>query len=133
MNGDADEYDDDEEGMQGDDDYTPMREIRIFLPEAKCECPHELSQRRKADESPVQSLFSALSQCSALHDSLLPNGEPSSFFGFGDMAEGPDDEDDDEGWEDDMDQTEGDSGVDGGRVRSDFHSGGGPGARFRPY
>jgi nucleotide-sensitive chloride channel 1A len=49
------------------------------------------------------------------------------------MAEGPDDEDDDEGWEDDMDQTEGDSGVDGGRVRSDFHSGGGPGARFRPY
>ena len=88
-----------------------------------------------------------MSRCSALHDSLLPNGEPSSFFGFGDMADGPeyDDEYDDEeaGWEEveggdehdndnNEDQQDG-GGVSGGRVRSDFHSGGGPGARFAPY
>ena len=68
---------------------------------------------------------------------MLPNGEPSSFFGFGDMAEGPDDE-----WEEDeVDGGNGEGGdgdgdgdgADGGRVRSDFHSGGGPAARFRPY
>jgi nucleotide-sensitive chloride channel 1A len=89
----------------------------------------------------VPTLFQALSQCSALHDSLLPNGEPSSFFGgmgdgFGTMPEGPDD--DGEGWEDmengdDADANGGEEGEGGGRVRSDFHSGGGPGARFRPY
>lgn len=75
--------------------------------------------------NPVQPLFNALSQCSALHLSLLPNGQPSSFFGF-------DGEDDDEDYEDDMGDEE-EQGDDTGRVRSDFHSGGGPGARFRPY
>ena len=77
----------------------------------------------------------------------MPNGEPSSFFGFGDMADGPeyDDEydDDEAGWEEveggdaDGDGNSGDeqddAGANGGRVRSDFHSGGGPGARFAPY
>jgi nucleotide-sensitive chloride channel 1A len=63
------------------------------------------------------------------------------------MADGPeyDDEYDDEeaGWEEveggdehgndnNEDQQDG-AGVNGGRVRSDFHSGGGPGARFAPY
>ena len=88
-----------------------------------------------------------MSRCSALHDSLMPNGEPSSFFGFGDMADGPeyDDEydDDEAGWEEveggDADgngnggDEHDDTGANGGRVRSDFHSGGGPGARFAPY
>lgn len=53
------------------------------------------------------------------------------------MGDGPDDdeddvEDDDEegGWED---VAQGEDGGEGGRVRSDFHSGGGPEARFRPY
>lgn len=67
----------------------------------------------------------ALSNCSALHDSLLPSGEPSNFFGFG----MDDDEDDDDEEYDENDQ----DGASGGRVRSDFHSGGGPGARFQPY
>jgi hypothetical protein len=71
----------------------------------------------------VESLFGALSTCSALHDSLLPTGEPSSFFGFGD--DGDDDDDGDAAFED-ADES-------GGRVRSDFYSGGGPGARFAPY
>lgn len=70
----------------------------------------------------VQPLFTALSRCSALHESLLPDGTPNNFFGFADDSE--DEEDDEE-----------DEGADGqiGRVRSDFHSGGGPEARFRPY
>lgn len=78
--------------------------------------------------TPVEGLFSALSACSALHDSVLPNGEPSSFFGFGDDDDDEDDEEGDDGAFDDAE----DEGA-GGRVRSDFHSGGGPGARYRPY
>ncbi|WVQ85399.1 hypothetical protein IAT38_007564 [Cryptococcus sp. DSM 104549] len=116
VNGDAAGEDEDEE-MDGDaveggdeEEFAEMREVRIYLP----------------DESKLEPLFQALSNCSALHDSLLPSGEPSSFFGFG-----GDDDDDFEGedgqWED-ADEEEGP-----GRVRSDFHSGGGPGARFRPY
>ncbi|ORY28994.1 regulator of volume decrease after cellular swelling-domain-containing protein [Naematelia encephala] len=83
-------------GVDGDDeygdgdDYTPMREIRIYLAEAK-----------------LQPLFQALSDCSALHASLLPNGEPSSFFGFGDQMDGPDDQGD---WEDDDEEPEDDQG-----------------------
>jgi nucleotide-sensitive chloride channel 1A len=61
-----------------------------------------------------------------MHDSLLPSGEPSSFFGFGD--------DDDEYEDDDEDMDDNDAnGSEAGRVRSDFHSGGGPGARYAPY
>ncbi|WVR05857.1 hypothetical protein IAU60_002883 [Kwoniella sp. DSM 27419] len=116
-----DEDEDEDEADQGADEYTEMREIRVYLPEAK-----------------LEPLFSALSFCSALHASLLPSGEPSSFFGFGgeDSDGGEDgqwedaDVDIDGGEDEDMD---GDIGTDGGRVRSDFHSGGGPGARFRPY
>lgn len=75
----------------------------------------------------VEPLFQALSQCSALHDSLLPNGEPSSFFGFGgDESEGEDGQ-----WDDAPEDDDSTSGP--GRVRSDYHSGGGPEARFRPY
>jgi nucleotide-sensitive chloride channel 1A len=80
----------------------------------------------------VNTLFQALSQCSALHQSLLPSGESSNFFGL----PNDDDEDDDGAWEDAMDQDGGEGreeGGEGGRVRSDFLSGGGPGARFRPY
>ena len=52
------------------------------------------------------------------------------------MADGPEDD-----WEDDEDDGPADGdGADGpnedgqsGRVRSDFHSGGGPEARYRPY
>jgi nucleotide-sensitive chloride channel 1A len=73
----------------------------------------------------VTPLFDALSACSALHASLLPSGEPSNFFGFAD------DDDDDDEWEDD--QFDDADEPAGGRVRSDFHSGGGPGARFQPY
>ena len=72
-----------------EEEYTPMREIRIFLPETKCKRPILPAEGLTP---PVQPLFAALSQCSALHMSLLPNGEPSSFFGFGDMDDGPDDE-----------------------------------------
>ncbi|WWC58584.1 uncharacterized protein I303_101127 [Kwoniella dejecticola CBS 10117] len=86
--GDADENedeDDDEGYIEEEEEFTPMREIRIYL-----------------ESSKLESLFSALSFCSALHDSVLPNGEPSSFFGFG---AGDDDDDDaydgEEGqWED---------------------------------
>ena len=110
-----------------EEEYTPMREIRIFLPETKCKRPILPAEGLTP---PVQPLFAALSQCSALHMSLLPNGEPSSFFGFGDMDDGPDDEW--EGEEEDEEEQDGEEDQ-GGRVRSDFHSGGGPGARFRPY
>ncbi|WVW82252.1 hypothetical protein I302_104258 [Kwoniella bestiolae CBS 10118] len=110
---DEEEDDDDDEGYAEEDEFTEMREIRIFL-----------------NQSKLESLFQALSFCSALHDSLLPNGEPSSFFGFG----GGDDDEEEEGeegqWED---AEEGADGNGAGRVRSDFHSGGGPQARFRPY
>ena len=75
----------------------------------------------------VRPLFTALSECSALHASLLPNGDESSFFGFA----GDDDDEDDDGAEAFEDADE--DGGEGGRVRSDFHSGGGPHARFRPY
>lgn len=71
----------------------------------------------------VQPLFTALSRCSALHESLLPDGTPNNFFGLDDDDEEEDDEDEEEG------QDDGEIG----RVRSDFHSGGGPEARFRPY
>lgn len=83
--------------------------------------------------SSVEGLFAALSSCSALHDSLLPSGEPSS-FGFFPAHDDIDDEDEDDGgWEEDAEGQE--DGGDGGpgRVRSDFRSGGGPQARFRPY
>jgi nucleotide-sensitive chloride channel 1A len=77
----------------------------------------------------VSPLFEALSDCSALHDSLLPSGETSSFPFF------PGDDDDEE-YEDEDEEMDGEANGEGGeagRVRSDFHSGGGPGARFRPY
>ncbi|WWD17933.1 hypothetical protein CI109_102378 [Kwoniella shandongensis] len=118
LNGGDDEMD--QEGAEDEDEgdgtvdvgeeYTELREVRIFL-----------------NESKLEPLFQALSSCSALHASLLPNGEPSSFFGF---SGDDDDEDNDGQWEDaDEDQ----DGQGQGRVRSDFHSGGGPNARFRPY
>ncbi|WRT64104.1 uncharacterized protein IL334_001033 [Kwoniella shivajii] len=128
VDNDDHEEDDDDDGEEGEeydyqenDEYTEMREIRIFL-----------------NESKLEPLFQALSSCSALHDSLLPNGEPSSFFGFGgdDDAEGYDDGQGQDGqWEDaDEDDEDGNGNANGaGRVRSDFHSGGGPQARFRPY
>lgn len=72
-------------------------------------------------------LFDALSQCSALHASTLPSGEVSSFFGFGD------DDDDDDEWDETEDGAFEDAEEGGGRVRSEFHSGGGPQARFQPY
>ncbi|WVQ97358.1 hypothetical protein IAU59_004470 [Kwoniella sp. CBS 9459] len=103
---DEDEGEGEEEGYEGDE-FTEMREVRIFLPEAK-----------------LEALFQALSSCSALHASLLPNGEPSSFFGFGDDD---DDEYDDGQWED---AAEDDGTADGGRVRNGQN---GPSARFRPY
>lgn len=73
--------------------------------------------------TPVQPLFAALSRCSALHASLLPDGTPNNFFGLADDSEDEEDGDND------------DDAADGeiGRVRSDFHSGGGPDARYRPY
>lgn len=74
----------------------------------------------------MEPLFGALSRCSALHESLLPDGTPNNFFGFaGDSDDEEEDDDDDE-------EEQGDGG-EIGRVRSDFHSGGGPDARFRPY
>lgn len=85
---------------------------------------------RSTDEG-VSPLFEALSGCSALHDSLLPSGETSSFPFFP-----PGEEEDDEEWEEEDDQSGGQANGNGngdGRVRSGFHSGGGPGARFRPY
>lgn len=71
----------------------------------------------------VEPLFLALSHCASLHPSLEPNGEPTSFFG-GAFSSGDEDS-----------EPEADPAEDGeaGRVRSDFHSGGGPGARYRPY
>ena len=88
-------------------------------------------EQQEADEI-VSPLFEALSDCSALHDSILPNGETSSFPFF---PPGEDDEDEGEDWEDDEEgmNGDGDAAEGTGRVRSDFHSGGGPGNRFRPY
>ncbi|KGB77690.2 chloride channel nucleotide-sensitive 1A [Cryptococcus deuterogattii R265] len=87
VNGDAmaeDEEDDDDRAEE--DEYTEMREVRIYL----------------SDISKLEPLFQALSQCSALHASLLPNGEPSSFFGFGgDESEGEDGQWDDAPEDDD--------------------------------
>lgn len=84
----------------------------------------------------VQPLFDALATCSAINDSPNPNGQTSHFP----FIDNDDDEDNDEAWEDadeDADDQanggEGAVGGEGGRIRSDFHSGGGPGARFRPY
>ncbi|OCF55495.1 chloride channel, nucleotide-sensitive, 1A [Kwoniella mangroviensis CBS 10435] len=105
-NGDAhmdqeEEDEDDAEGYEGgeEEEFTEMREIRIFL-----------------NQSKLESLFQALSFCSALHDSLLPNGEPSSFFGFGgdDDDEDEDEAEGDEGQWEDADES---AGADGsGRV-----------------
>ena len=84
----------------------------------------------------VSPLFEALSDCSALHASLMPSGEPSSFPFFPPNEDGSFDDADDDEWEDDADgnmENGNGNGEEGGRVRSDFHSGGGPGARFRPY
>lgn len=88
----------------------------------------------------VSSLFNAIADCSALHASLLPNGQPSSFPFMDSMEDNEDawedaDEDDDAIVADaDLEAGEGeDEGGEAGRIRSDFHSGGGPGARFRPY
>jgi nucleotide-sensitive chloride channel 1A len=105
--------------------YTfPTRNVRSIL--------WRIDQRNLADDLPVQPLFSALSQCSALHLSQLPADQGNSFFGFGNMDDGSDDDEDGD-WDDvENGQEEGPEG-DGGRVRSDFHSGGGPEARFRPY
>ncbi|WWC86226.1 uncharacterized protein L201_001099 [Kwoniella dendrophila CBS 6074] len=114
---DQEDDDDDDVYGNGEDEFTEMREIRIFLD----------------DSTKLESLFQALSFCSALHDSVLPNGEPSSFFGFGGEQDDDDEEDEDEDdgqWED---ADEDPNGNGAGRVRSDFHSGGGPQARFRPY
>nr|XP_019014979.1 uncharacterized protein I206_01067 [Kwoniella pini CBS 10737]OCF53760.1 hypothetical protein I206_01067 [Kwoniella pini CBS 10737] len=110
---DIDEDEDEEIYTGEEEEFTPMREIRIFL-----------------NESKLESLFSALSFCSALHDSILPNGQTSSFFGFNqDQDEDDDDNDVEEGqWEDANEEQQGQ-----GRVRSNFHSGGGPQSRFRPY
>lgn len=69
----------------------------------------------------MQPLFSALSRCSALHESLLPDGTPNNFFGLADDSEGDD--------EDEEEEQDGDDG-EIGRVRSDFQ---GPDARYRPY
>lgn len=75
----------------------------------------------------------------------MPSGEPSSFPFFPPNEDGSFDDADDDEWEDDADgdmengngngngNGSGTNGEEGGRVRSDFHSGGGPGARFRPY
>lgn len=99
-----------------------MSEMRIFVAPEKGKfggvSPVECSVLTS-----VESLFQALSTCSALHASLLPSGEPSSFFGM------DDDDDEEDGAFDDAD----DQPVAAGRVRSDFHSGGGPEARFQPY
>ncbi|TYJ54961.1 hypothetical protein B9479_004373 [Cryptococcus floricola] len=81
VNGEAEDEDEDE-GVEGEEEFTEMREVRIYLPDA----------------SKLESLFAALSQCSALHASLLPNGEPSNFFGFG--ADDSDDEGEDGQWDD---------------------------------
>ena len=116
--------------VEEEEDFSPMRELRIYIDESKRDSIHPfLPALTILTFTAVQALFSALSQCSALHASLLPNGEPSSFFGFGDMGDGPEDEVDEE----DDDDPEGDEDGSGGRVRSDFHSGGGPEARYRPY
>ncbi|WVF70565.1 hypothetical protein IAT40_005356 [Kwoniella sp. CBS 6097] len=108
---DDDEDEDEDEGYVGDE-FTEMREVRIFLPEAK-----------------LEPLFQALSSCSALHASLLPNGEPSSFFGgFGGGDD--DDEYDDDGEQGQWEDAAEDGTADGGRVRNGQN---GPSARFRPY
>ncbi|KAL1407727.1 hypothetical protein Q8F55_007160 [Vanrija albida] len=82
-----------------EEEYAPLAEMRVFVP----------SEKRALGEgedelTPVEGLFAALSACSALHDSVLPNGEPSSFFGFGDDD---DEEDDDDGAFDDAEDGEG--------------------------
>lgn len=131
VNGDA-MAEDEEEGDDGaeEDEYMEMREVKIYLSDTSKRKLHiELIvfTMELTHLFIVEPLFQALSQCSALHASLLPNGEPSSFFGFaGDESEGEDGQ-----WDD---APEDDDGVNGpGRVRSDYHSGGGPEARFRPY
>lgn len=100
-----------DEAEEGEE-YTPLSEMRIF-----------------AQPEQLEPLFAALSRCSALHASLLPSGEPSSFFGGGEWYGADGEFDNAEGDEDDEDDDE----EHGGRVRSDFQSGGGPAARFRPY
>lgn len=99
VNGDAMAEDEEEgEDEAGEDEYTVMREVRIYL----------------SDTSKLEPLFQALSQCSALHDSLLPNGEPSSFFGFGgDESEGEDGQ-----WDDAPEDDDSTSGP--GRVEASF-------------
>jgi hypothetical protein len=133
-------------GESGSDDGedAEMREVRIYVEESKCE-PLSLGRWARPQlylgiyacraacndsglTSPVQPLFNALSFCSALHDSLLPNGQTSTFPFFDN-----DDEDDNDAWEDGDARMNGEGGGEAGRVRSDFHSGGGPAARFRPY
>lgn len=122
------EDEDDYQGAEEDED-APMREIRIYVPDSQREWSCMLSLSLPGLIMTVRPLFSALSHCSGLHASLLPSGEPSSFFGFSDNPDGPEDE-----WEDADDAMEdAEEDTEGGRVRSDFHSGGGPGARFRPY
>ncbi|WVO17846.1 hypothetical protein L204_105544 [Cryptococcus depauperatus] len=92
---DVEAEDDEDHGGE----FTEMREIRIYL----------------TDASKLESLFQALSQCSALHASLMPNGEPQSFFG--DFAE--DDENDGQ-WDDapDDDAPGGDGQNEPGRVKT---------------
>ncbi|CAD6574311.1 MAG: hypothetical protein TREMPRED_001082 [Tremellales sp. Tagirdzhanova-0007] len=97
VNGDDGEVESTEVPVEVDEhenEFTPMRELRIYLAEAK-----------------LQPLFAALSQCSALHASVLPGAEESGFFGFGD---GPDEDEDDEGAFDDA-EADGEGDGDGGR------------------
>lgn len=104
-----------------------LAEMRIYVAEDQCECtstpPFTFSRetgsqlsRQAVQLTAVQPLFSALSRCSALHESLLPDGTPNNFFGLADDSEDDEEEEEDEG--------------EIGRVRSDFQ---GPDARYRPY
>ncbi|KAL7423826.1 hypothetical protein Q5752_001410 [Cryptotrichosporon argae] len=81
---------DDDGGAYFEEDYTAMREVRVFVPADK-----------------LDPLFAALSACSALHVTAADN-----LFGFG--AEDDGDDDDDGAW-DDADEG-GDGDVAGGRA-----------------
>ncbi|WOO78429.1 Obg-like ATPase 1 [Vanrija pseudolonga] len=86
---------------ESEEEYAPLSEMRVFVPSEK-----------------LEGLFSALSACSALHDSVLPNGEPSSFFGFGDDDD-DDEEDDDGAFDDAEDGEDGAGGRDGADADAD--------------
>ncbi|EIW72654.1 hypothetical protein TREMEDRAFT_25761 [Tremella mesenterica DSM 1558] len=94
---------DGEEG-EGGNEFTPMREIKIFV-----------------DSDKLQTLFLALSQCSALHDNIDPDPD-SEGLGFGFLPSMPDGDFDDDEEEEDEDGN--------GRVRRNLS---GPNGRYRPY